>query len=87
MQLSDYISNDTRNLFTMVDHFTKFGWTILMKNKGRYYFECFQTMIDILFKLKNYTQMMVESLEIKGWILFKENNIDHITGGSYNPQH
>ena len=31
--------------------------------------------------------MMVESLKIKGWILFKENNIDHITGGSYNPQH
>ena len=30
---------------------------------------------------------MVESLEIKRWILFKENNIDHITGGSYNPQH
>ena len=33
MYLADYISNDTRYLFTKVDHYTKFGWTILMKNK------------------------------------------------------
>ena len=33
MYLDGYISNDTRYLFTMVDHFTKFGWSILMKNK------------------------------------------------------
>ena len=45
-------------------------------------------MIDFIFKAqKNYTQIMVESLEIKRWILFKENNIDHITGGPYNQQH
>ena len=25
--------NDIRYFFTMVDHFTKFGWAILMKNK------------------------------------------------------
>ena len=31
--LADYISNDTIYLFMMVDYFTKFGLTILMKNK------------------------------------------------------
>ena len=31
--LADYFSNYTRYLFMMVDHFTKFGWEILMKNK------------------------------------------------------
>ena len=44
-------------------------------------------MIDILFKSKEFIQIMVESLKIGRWILFKENNIDHITGGPYNPQH
>ena len=33
MYLDDYISNDTRYLFTMFDHFIKFGWEILIKNK------------------------------------------------------
>ena len=33
MYLANYISNDTRYLFTMVYHFTKFGLAILMKNK------------------------------------------------------
>ena len=32
MYLADYISNDTKYLFRMVDHFTKFGLAILMKN-------------------------------------------------------
>ena len=30
---------------------------------------------------------MVESFKINRWINLKENNIDHITGGPYNPQH
>ena len=33
--LSDYISNNKRYLFMMVDHFTKFEWVILMKNKNQ----------------------------------------------------
>ena len=42
-------------LFTMVDHFTKFGWTILTKNKkAKNNLEYFQTMIDILFKTNNF---------------------------------
>ena len=31
--LANYISNDKRYLFMMADHFIKFGWTILMKNR------------------------------------------------------
>ena len=31
--LADYISNDTRYLFTMVDHFSKFGLATLIKIK------------------------------------------------------
>ena len=50
---NDYISNDIRYLFMMVYHFTKFGWVILMRIKGRYYLECFRTMIDILYKKIN----------------------------------
>ena len=38
-------------------------------------------MIDILFKKKTYNWIMVESLEIKWWKLFKGNKIDHITWG------
>ena len=33
MYLADYISNNTRYLLTMDDHFTKFGLAILIKNK------------------------------------------------------
>ena len=47
----------------MVDHFTKFGWAILMKNKK--YLECFQTIIGILFKTKILHLDKVEILEIK----------------------
>ena len=31
--LTDHILDDTRYLFTMVDHFTKFWWTIFNENK------------------------------------------------------
>ena len=31
--LTDYISNEARYLSTMVDHFTKFWWAILIKHK------------------------------------------------------
>ena len=33
--LTEFNSNDTRYLFTMVDHFTKFGCAILMKIKSQ----------------------------------------------------
>ena len=31
--LSDYIRDDFKYLFTMVDHFTKYGWIIPIKDK------------------------------------------------------
>ena len=32
--LSDYIANEDRYLITMIDHFSKYGWTKLVKNKS-----------------------------------------------------
>ena len=31
--LSDYLVSDKRYLFTMVDHFSKFGWAVVIYNK------------------------------------------------------
>ena len=32
--LSDYIANEDRYLITMIDHFSKYGWAKLVKNKS-----------------------------------------------------
>ena len=31
--LSDYLVSDKRYLFTMEDHFSKFGWVVVIYNK------------------------------------------------------
>ena len=88
MHLADYISNDARYLFTMVDHFIKYGWEILMKINRQNYLECFQTMIDIIFKTKSlhtdnggvFNDIVMENY-------FLKNNIDHITWDPYNLKH
>ena len=32
VNLSSYVSGDFKNIFTTVDHFTKYGWIVLLKN-------------------------------------------------------
>ena len=87
MYLADYISNDTRYLFTMVDHFKKIGWAILMKNKNAE-----STLSAFKQWLSSYLKPKILHIEngekfinkvIKNYL--KENNIYHITGGFYNP--
>ena len=89
MYFVDYISNDARYLFTVVDHFTKFGWAILTKNKKtETILSAFKYWLTSYLKSNFlYTDNGGEFRDIVMENYLKENNIDHIAGGSYNPQH
>ena len=72
----------------MVDHFTKFGWAILIKNKKENDLEWFQTIIDILFKTKKLhldNDWKFRNKVMENYL--KENNVDNIIGVPYNSQH
>ena len=76
MYLADYFSNDTRYLFTIVDHFTKFGWAILMKNDKT------ETILSAFKQwLTSYWKPKILHTDNGGEFSDKviENNIDHIT--------
>ena len=64
--LADYISNEARYLFTMADHFSKFGWAILIHNKKiDAILNAFKQWVTSYLNPKFCTQIMVESIEIK----------------------
>ena len=48
--LSDYIRDDFKYLFTMVDHFTKYGWKIPIKDKKA------ETILKTFKKMYYYSQ-------------------------------
>ena len=90
MYLAEYILNYTRYLFTMVDHFTKFEWTILIKNKKtKTTYSASKRWSTSYLKPKFlYIDNGEEFLNKVMENYLKQNNIDHITGGPYNhPQH
>ena len=83
------MSDGFKYLFTMVDHFTKYGWIIPFKDK---------TSKNVLgaFKKCITTHNVPTTLQIDNGTEFKkrimnqfwfERNIQHIFGTPYNPQH
>ena len=90
VQLSKYVMSDGfKYLFTMVDHFTKYGWIIPLKDK---------TAKNVLgaFKKCITTHNVLATLQTDNGTEFKnsitnqfwlERNIQHIFGTPYNPQH
>ena len=86
--LDDYISNDTRYLFTMVDHFTKFLGNFNENKKQKTILSAFKQWLTFYLKSKN---LHTDNCgEFKNKVMenyLKESNIYHITGGPYNPQH
>ena len=64
--LSDYIRDDFKYLFTMVDHFTKYGWIIPIKDKKLKLFLKHSKYVLLLTIVLNYSGLTMEvSLKIK----------------------
>ena len=88
--LSNYVTSDGyKYFFTMVDHFTKYGWIETLKVK---------TAIIILRAFKRWirTYYIPKILQTDNGTEFKnktinqfcqENNIQQVYGAPYNPQH
>ena len=89
INLSSYVSGDFKYIFTMVDHFTKYGWIVPLKDKKA-------ENILIAFKKWVTTHNVPLSLqtdngtEFKNSVLkefCKQKKIKQIFGTPYNPQH
>ena len=90
VQLSKHgMSEDYKYLFTMVDHFTKYGWIIPLKDKAS---------LTVLRAFKKWitthnTPMILQTdngAEFKNKIISQfcsERNVQQIYGVPYNPQH
>ena len=83
------MSEDYKYLFTMVDHFTKYGWIIPLKDKAS---------LTVLRAFKKWitthnTQMILQTdngAEFKNKIISQfcsERNVQQIYGVPHNPQH
>ena len=86
--LYDHISADNRNLLTMVDHFSKFGWVESIPNKKT------QTVLDAIkpwfalhekpdsLQSDNGTEFANSTLKT----YLEKEGVNHIRGLSYHPQ-
>ena len=88
VNLSDYIANEDRYLITMIDHFSKYGWAKLVKNKSAdlvlltiKHFFTFYGFPEILQSdnRKEFVNQKVENY-------LSKNNIKFIHGRPYHPQ-
>ena len=86
--LYDRISADNRNLLTMVDHFSKFGWVVSIPNKKS------QTVLDVI-KLWFALHGKPDSLQNDNGTEFvnstlktylEKEGVNHIRGLPYHPQ-
>ena len=86
--LSDYLVSDKRYLLTMIDHFSKYGWIVVLSDKSA-------TTLLRAIKVWIATHGKPESLQTDNGSEFvneelkmylSKNRIHHIRGSPYHPQ-